>query len=76
MPLRHCTPGQQKVRLAFKHDGGLEVKRMGHIIAYNPEKCTATPVLPALCSNNPRENPRLEGVGRYVRREYRIYQKK
>jgi hypothetical protein len=76
MPLRHCTPGQQKVRLVFKRDGGLEVKRMGHRIAYNPEKCAATPVLPALCSNDPRENPRLEGVGRYVRREYRIYQKK
>lgn len=75
LPLKHCTQGQQKVRVVFTASG-MEVRRMGKRIPYRPDQCAARPVLPELCVNDPRENPRLEGIGRYVRRAYRINQKK
>lgn len=79
LPLNHCTKGQQKVRVILRATDkkpALEVRRLGRRIAYDPEKCAARPVLPELCVNDPRKNTPLEGVGRYVRRPYKINQKK
>lgn len=77
-PLKHCSPGQTPVRVIFRKDEAKSGKRIevrreaGKPIPYDLGKCAARPTLPELCSNRPSENPRLEGVGHYVRRPYKI----
>jgi Calcineurin-like phosphoesterase len=80
-PLKHCSPNQATTRVIFRKKGGVEIKQIGRRIPYHPEKCSARETAAELCSNRPIENPRLEGRGTYVRREYYIpmegfYQKK